>query len=189
MQIPLEIEFRNTEGSAAIEVYIREHAEKLEDFFDRVTGCRVLLEVPHHHHRKGNLYHVRILVTVPRKELVVDRQPSNHRSNEEVHVAIRDAFKAMRRQLEDYVREMRGDVKSHVLPPHGRIHRVFPEAGYGFIATADGREIYFHRHAVLDDAFDKLEVGSEVRFEEEQGNEGPQASTVTLVGRYRHLAS
>jgi len=188
VRIPLEIEFRNTERSAEIEADIREHEEQLEEFFDRVTGCRVLLEVPHHHHRKGNLYHVRILVTAPRKELVVDREPPKHRSHEEVHVAIRDAFKAMRRQLEDYVREMRGDVKAHGETPHGKIRRLFPEGGYGFIEAADGREVYFHHLAVLDGAFSKLEVGSEVRFVEEQGDDGPQASTVTLAGRHHHLA-
>jgi cold shock CspA family protein len=187
MQIPLKIDFCNTERLETVEADIRRHAEKLEEFFDRITSCRVVLEAPHHHHHKGNLYHVRILLSVSRKELVVDREPSEHHAHEDVHVTIRDAFKAMRRQLEDYAREMRGDVKAHTVPPHGKVVQLVAEGNYGFIETPDGRQVYFHRNAVLDDAFDELTVGTEVRFEEEAGEKGPQASTVSLAGRHHHL--
>jgi cold shock CspA family protein/ribosome-associated translation inhibitor RaiA len=187
MQVPVEIDFRNMERSEAVEDDIRQHVEKLEEFFDRITSCRVVLEAPHQHHHQGNLYHVRILLSVPRRELIVDREPSEHHAHEDIHVTIRDAFKAMRRQLEDYVREMRGDVKAHARPPHGKVARLFREEDYGFIETPDGRELYFHRNAVLDDAFDGLTLGAEVRFEEEAGDKGPQASTVRLVGRHHHL--
>ncbi|HEX6203170.1 MAG TPA: cold shock domain-containing protein, partial [Thermoanaerobaculia bacterium] len=57
--------------------------------------------------------------------------------------------------------------------------------GYGFIAADDGREIYFHKNAVLPPGFDEIAVGSRVRFHEEQGNEGPQASTVEILGAPR----
>lgn len=187
MQVPLEIEFRNMEPSDDVEADIRRHAEKLEEFFDRITSCRVVFEAPHRHHRKGNLYHVRILLSVPRRELVVDREPQENHAYENAYVTIRDAFKAMRRKLEDYAREMRGDVKTHDTPPHGKVVRLYPEKGYGFIETSDCREVYFYRNALLDDAFDELALGTEVRFEEEAGNKGPQASTVRLVGRHHHL--
>jgi cold shock CspA family protein/ribosome-associated translation inhibitor RaiA len=187
MQIPLQIAFRNFERSERIEEDVRQHAVKLEEFSDRITSCRVIIEAPHHHHHKGNLYHVRVLVSVPQRELVVDREPPEHHAHEEAHVTIRDAFDAMRRQLEDYVRELRGDVKAHVVPPHGKIARLFPEEEYGFIETADGREIYFHRNSLLEAAFAELQVGTEVRFAEEEGDEGPQASTVRLVGKRHHL--
>ena len=112
------------------------------------------------------------------------RAPPQNKRNEDVYVAVRDAFKIAQRQLQDYVRERRGDVKHHEDPPHGRILRLFED--YGFIATPDGREVYFHRNSLLGESFDKLEVGTEVRFAEERGEKGPQASTVKLIGKH-HL--
>jgi cold shock CspA family protein/ribosome-associated translation inhibitor RaiA len=183
----LEIDFRNLDRSEAVEADIRQHAEKLEELFDRITSCRVVVEEPHRHHRKGNLYHVRIQLSVPQKVLVVDREPHADHAHEDVYVTVRDAFKAMRRRLEDYVRELRGDVKTHDTPLHGKVVRLVPEEDYGFITTADGREIYFTRNAVLNEAFGELLPGAEVRFAEEAGDKGQQASTVRVVGRHHHL--
>lgn len=187
MQVPLQVTFRNMEHSEKIEEDVRQHAAKLDEFSDRITSCRVVIEAPHRHHHKGNLYHVRLLVSVPRRELVVDREPDADHAHEDAHVTIRDAFDAMRRQLEDDVRELRNDVKVHPVPPHGKVVQIFPQEGYGFIETPDGREIYFHRNSVLDAAFGQLELGTEVRFAEEEGDKGPQASTVRLVGKHHHL--
>ena len=111
-------------------------------------------------------------------ELVVNRQ-----ADEDLPVAIRDAFDAMRRRLEDYARHQRGAVKSREATPQARVSKLFHEEGYGFLETPDGREIYFHGNSVLPPGFDHLAVGTEVRFAEEQGAEGPQASTVTIVGK------
>ena len=147
-------------------------------------SCRVAVEAPHKHHHKGKLYHVRINITVPDKELVVSREPDQHHAHEDVYVAIRDAFDAMRRQLEDYARRRRGKVKRHEAPPHGRIAKLFPEENYGNIETLDGRLVYFHQNSVVDTDFSKLETGSEVRFVEEMGEKGPQASTVYVIGKH-----
>ena len=119
-------------------------------------------------------------MTVPGTELVVKRE-----SHEDIYVAIRDAFDAARRQLEDYARHQRGDVKTHESSPHARVSKLFREEGYGFLETPDGREIYFHRNSVLNGGFDPLEIGMEVRFAEEPGDEGPQASTVKLIAKHR----
>ena len=185
MQIPLQITFRDMEPSAAVEASIREKAAKLDQFYDQIMSCRVMVEAPHGHHHKGNLYQVRIDLTVPEGELLVTHE-HHHKdhSHEDVYVAIRDAFDAMKRQLEDYARKRRGKVKKHEPPAHGRVFSLNPEEDYGRIETPDERVIYFHRNSVLDNAFDKLEVGSEVRFVEEMGERGPQASTVTLVGKH-----
>lgn len=113
MQVSPQITFRNIEGTDEFEAIVREKVAKLEEFFDRITSCHVVVEAPHRNHQRGNLYRVRVHVVVPRKELVVDRQPSEHREAEDLRVALRDAFDSMRRQLEDYARELRGDVKSH----------------------------------------------------------------------------
>jgi cold shock CspA family protein len=76
---------------------------------------------------------------------------------------------------------MRGDVKRDIAPERGRVAKLIAEENYGFIESPDGREIYFHRNSVLDGAFDRLKVGAEVRFVEEDGDKGPQASTVHLA--------
>jgi cold shock CspA family protein len=170
--------------SPAIETAVRERASKLEQFAPDVVSCRVRIEAPHKHHRQGKLYAVTVDLRLPGGEVVASREPSAHHAHEDVYVAIRDAFKAARRQLQDRVRERRGDVKPHELPPHGKILTLDPERGSGRIATSDGREVYFHRNSVLNADFDKLEPGLEVRFHEELGDEGPQASSVHVIGKH-----
>ena len=113
MQSPLNISFRNMDPSEAIETRVREKAEKLERLYDRIISCEVVVEAPHRNHQKGKLYDVRINLSVPGDDIIVGRTgPQNH-AHEDVYVAIRDAFAAAGRQLEDHVRKMRGDVKSH----------------------------------------------------------------------------
>ena len=183
MQLPVQITFRNMEPSPAVESKIRERAAELDRYHDRITSCRVVVESPHRRHHQGKLYHVRVDLTVPGGELAVSREPPEHRAFEDVYVAIRDAFDAARRQLEDHARRQRHEVKGHEAPPHGRVSKLFPVEGYGFIETADGREVYFHEHSVLHDAFERLQIGSQVEFAEEQGDRGPQASTVRVIGK------
>jgi cold shock CspA family protein len=94
---------------------------------------------------------------------------------------MRDAFKAARRKLQDYERERRGDVKTHAEVPHGRICELDPERNFGRIEAEDGRLIYFHRNSVLGGRFEDLTTGTKVRFAEEAGELGPQASTVHVI--------
>lgn len=112
MQMPLAISFRNLEPSDAIEARVREKAEKLERLFDRIISCEVIVEAPHRHHHKGKLYEVHINLSVPGGEIVAKRTGPINQAHEDVYVAIRDSFAAAERQLEDYVRKMRGDVKA-----------------------------------------------------------------------------
>lgn len=115
MQLPLQITFRHMEPSPALEMRIRELAARLDRFNDRIMSCRVVVEAPHQHHRQGQLFAVRIDVTVPGGELYADRTRDAGHAHEDPYVAARDAFDAIRRQLEDYAREQRGDVKHHVV--------------------------------------------------------------------------
>jgi len=188
MQLPLQITFRNMAPSAAVEAHIRERADALERFFKRIIACRVVVEARARRHRKGKLYHLRIDLTVPGREIVVKRDPIEHHAHEDILVAVRDAFDATRRQLEDHARGLRGDVKAHEAPSHGRIARLFKKRGYGFIQSSDGQEIYMHRNAVVGGEFDALTKGEEVRYvvHESQGEQGPQASTVIPIGKH-HL--
>lgn len=109
MQIPLQITFREMDPSAAVDERVREKAAWLEQFCDDITACHVVVEERHRHQHQGRLFHVRIDLTVPNKVLIVNRDPEERQAHEDVYVAIRDAFDAARRQLEDYVRERRGD--------------------------------------------------------------------------------
>lgn len=184
MKIPLSITFRGLDPSQAVKAEIQDRVDKLEKFSGDIMHCHVIVEKPHHHHHKGNLYHIRIDVTVPGNELVVQRAPEAHQAHEDPYVAIRDAFDSMRRQLEDYARKRRGQVKSHEIPAHGRVIQLEPEHDYGMLETPDGREIYFHRNSVVDTPFGQLVIGAEVRYVEEAGEEGPQASSVHLIGKH-----
>jgi ribosomal subunit interface protein len=184
MQIPLQVTFRNLDRSPALETHVREHAEKLDKYYDRIMSCRVVIEERHKHHRHGNHYHVSVDVTVPGDELVASREPDEHHAYTDVYIAIRDAFDTMRRQLEDYARRHDQRLKAHALPPHGHIVELYPAEHYGRIETPDGRLIYFHRNSVLDADFDGLRIGAEVRFDEEAGERGPQASTVHVIGKH-----
>lgn len=184
MKLPLQITFRNMEPSAAMEQNIRERAEKLDLFYDQIMSCRVMVEAQHKHHHQGNTYHARIDLKVPGEEIAVSRDPGKDHAHEDVYVAIRDAFDAARRQLEDYGRRQRVQVKAHETRPHGRIARLNPQENYGMIETEDGREIYFHRNSVVNLDFDKLEIGQRVHFDEEMGDLGPQASTVMVEGKH-----
>lgn len=186
MQLPLQITFRKMAPSPAVEAHIRERATELERFFGRIMACRVVVEASSRRHEQGNIYHLVIDLTVPGREIVVRRDPPEHQAHEDILVAVRDAFDSARRQLEDHARTVRGDVKTHTTPEHGRVVRLFPD--YGFIRVNDGSEVYMHRNAVIGDAFDRLTEGDEVRFviREGEGELGPQASTVVPVGKH-HL--
>ncbi len=119
MKIPLEINFRHMDPSAAVEANIREKAAKLERHFDRIIGCRVVVEAPHRNHRKGKLFTIGINISVPGKELVVNHAGPKDHAHEDAYVAIRDAFNAAVRQLEDHARKIRGDVKTRAAPQAG----------------------------------------------------------------------
>ncbi|MDH5389232.1 MAG: HPF/RaiA family ribosome-associated protein [Gammaproteobacteria bacterium] len=184
MRQPLQVNFRDIPPSDAVEAKIREKAAKLDEFYDQIMACKVMVEAPHARHHKGMLYHVRIDLTVPNGELVVNRSPKEHHAHEDVYVAIRDAFNAARRKLQDFSRKQRGDVKHHEVPPHGVVFELVPYEDYGRIQSSDGREIYFHRNSLIEGNFDALEEGDKVRFAEEAGDDGPQASTVHLIGKH-----
>ena len=186
MQLPLTITFRHMEPSEAVESVVREHATKLERFYGHITRCDVVIDEPNRRHHQGNLFSVHIDITVPGTEIVVKRDPPEHQAHEDAYVTINNAFDAAKRQLEDYARKRRGHVKVHEEAPHGRVILLEPEQDYGRLMTPDERDIYFHRNSVVGADFDELTIGTELRFVEEQGEFGPQATTVHVVGRRPH---
>ena len=94
-------------SSDAVETRVREKADKLTRFYDRIVNCRVVIEMPQRHKHQGKLHSVRIDLSVPGAELV-----ANHAQDEDVYVALRDAFAAITRQLEEFARKQRGEVKT-----------------------------------------------------------------------------
>jgi cold shock CspA family protein/ribosome-associated translation inhibitor RaiA len=198
MELPLQITFRNMDSSPAVEARIREEVEKLSEFYDRIIGCHVMVEIPHQHRQRGKRFHIRIDLTVPGGEIVVKHEPSLRDSlqlterrkkeleiatpHKDIYVAIRDAFKAARRQLQDYARKQSGAVKRREPTPQARVARLFPEKGYGFLETPEGEEVYFHKNSLLNSSFEKLTIGAEVTCSIERGDKGPQASTVRVIG-------
>jgi cold shock CspA family protein/ribosome-associated translation inhibitor RaiA len=186
MQTRLQITFRRMAPSPALEARVRSRVEELDQVFDRIIACRVTIAATTRRRQQGTLFEVRADLTLPGREIVVGRDPGVDHAHEDAHVAVRDTFDALRRRLEDHIRKMRGDVKVHAVPDHGRIARLLYDRDCGFIVTAAGEEIYFHRNSVAGGAFDQLEVGAEVRFVAQDGESpnGPQASSVVPLGKH-----
>ena len=185
MAAPIKVSARNLTLAATDEAAILRAARKLERFYDRIVGCRVVVEAEHRYPSGRDVsYAVRVDVTLPGTELVI-----THQSHRDLLTAVQEAFDAAQRRVEDYARLQRGDIKRPAGRPLGRVTKLFPLEGYGFLEAEDGLEIYFHRNSVLKGGFDRLEIGSRVRFVEEPGDRGPQASTVALLGQRRRRAS
>jgi cold shock CspA family protein len=199
MILPVQVTFRNMETDPELEKLVRAQADRLERFYRAITSCRVSIEVLGRH-THGDIHHVRIDLGLPQGELVVETEPGLRRGMRDLRTreitkknetgrhrraperAVYEAFREMRRRVQDYARKQRGDVKGKSVPlTLGRITRLHPGEDYGFLETREGREVYFHRESVLDGRFDTLRAGSRVRFCEGKGDKGPQATTVKLL--------
>jgi ribosomal subunit interface protein len=183
MKLPLQITFRHIDHSDSLEQDIREHADRLDSYYPDIISCRVVFDASHKHKNKGNLYQVNVDVKVPGGEIVASSKSSLHQAHEDAYVAIRDAFEALYKQLKQYAQKQHGDVKRHEVPNTGTVKALYPERDYGLIETFDGREIYFHRNSLLNGKFDSLDIGESVRFNEELGEKGVQASSVKVTSK------
>ena len=185
MQLPVQVSFRKVCNTPAIEDLIGVQTAKLDRVCDHIVGCKIAVEKPQKHQRSGNPFRIRISVTVPPEhELVVTRESSEGDLHEQLPTVIRDAFSAMRRQLRKLVEKQHGDVKNHPeQQAGGLVVRLFREQKYGFIKSPEGEEIYFHKNSLAGDDFDRLEVGTGVQWHQEEGNNGPQASTVRIIDK------
>ncbi len=176
MQLPIQISERGYHLTPQERELLEQGARKLERFYPRISACRVLVTVPAHQARgEPARVQVRLDLTVPQGELAVTRQDRPSLSE-----AAQEAFDAAARQLQDYARQQRTEVKRHEAATTGTITRLSVLEGFGFITTPAGEEIYFHQNSVPD-GFEHLEEGMDVRFTETVGVEGPQASTVVPV--------
>jgi ribosomal subunit interface protein len=176
---PVQITVRDIPHSAAIESHIRKKAEKLNQFYQRINSCRIVLTIPQKHKHNGKLFAIHIDLKVPGKELVVNKQ-----THEDVYVAIRDAFNALIRQLETYARKKKGHVKTHDGVARGYVKRLFLEDGYGFIQGVDGNEFYFSTTNVAYPNFLQLEIGDLVEYIPVHASDGIQAHRVKKEGHF-----
>jgi len=168
METSVNIIIRGFENTTSIEDRLRRNVEKLPLFHQRIESCKIAVDMPQKHKHQGKLFNVRIDVNVPKKHLVVNRT-----LNENLYVAIREAFSAMKRQLERYNRQQKNNVKVHPERLTGTITRLYKD--YGFIESSDGREFYFNASSVMHPAFDHIEIGGPVQFIESMMDDGLQA--------------
>jgi cold shock CspA family protein len=184
METPLKIDFHGAERSEAIAQKTAEFVDGLERIYGRMTACHVGIEAPGHHQRKGGLYHIRVHLVLPDgREVNVGATPGEDKRHSDVLFALTDAFRRARRQLQDRVRKMQGQVKSHETVPSGTVKSFDPCTGFGFIEAADGHEVYFHKNSVVGTRV-RLHHGDRVTFVEQMGENGPQASTVRTIGKH-----
>lgn len=182
MKIPVEISLRDVEGERKLEALVREKARGLERFHRHISSCRVAIERVRHRDSADDPHMVRLDITVPHGNELIVVEKSRSDEREDPESLVRRAFDTAKRRLKELKDRQRGEVKSHE-EPRALVARIDHGGDYGFIRALDGREIYFHRNSVLDGKFDVLEPGTEVRFEEEMGDKGLQATTVQLVSK------
>ena len=174
--LPVQITVRDMPSSPALEDHILKKAQKLNHYYDQINNCKIVIHIPQKHKHQGKLFSVCIDLSVPGKDLVV-----NKKLDEDVYIAIRDAFLAVQRQLESYARKRRGDVKKHELLMHGVVKKIFSEEGYGFIQGPDDSEYYFSPTNVSYPDFMQLQLGDTVQFIGVPQSEGMQAHRVKKI--------
>ncbi|TAF07177.1 MAG: HPF/RaiA family ribosome-associated protein [Nostocales cyanobacterium] len=188
MKIPPEITYRNLDKSEAIDNLVDEKIAKLEHICHYINSCHIVIEKIHDRPRSGSPYRVRIDLTVPPgHELVAQRNPGEGIQYQPLDAVIRETFEAMRQQLAKLTQLQRASEQANryeeAQETTAFVTKLFREDGYGFLRTLDGREVYFHQNSVLNNSFERLEIGTGVHFSLEEGEEGPQASTVRIVDK------
>jgi cold shock CspA family protein len=184
MQTPTQVEFENLTPTPALQAAIDQHISELEEKYGRATAGRIIVRAPGDRHKTGGQYEVRIRLALPEgREVNVGRTPKEDERYADLTFAVDDAFKRARRQLQDQARLMRGQTKLHEEEPVGTIVRIDPSGEFGFLEAADGQEIYFNCNSILEGR-SNIGVGSRVSYVEELGENGPQASTVKVLGKH-----
>jgi cold shock CspA family protein/ribosome-associated translation inhibitor RaiA len=181
-QTPLQITFRGINPSQAVESAIRERAGRL-DRFSHITRLHVTVDMPHQHRHRGNHYAIRIDITTPLGDVHITRDPSLDGTHKDFQSVLRDAFDAAARHLESDAQRGEAGAQDREQPPRGRVTRLFPDQGYGFLTSAEGEDVYFNQHSVHGSAFAQLSVGSEVSFTivAEDADQSARAASVHLL--------
>jgi cold shock CspA family protein/ribosome-associated translation inhibitor RaiA len=171
----MQITIRDMPSCEALEAQIGRMAGKLFMLFTHLIACRVILEIAHKNHLRGEHFNVRICLDVPGNEIVVSLQ-----HHMDLCVALRDAFVAARHQLEDYARRLQRETRVHCAEKYGHVVRIFHRQGFGIITSADGGLRYFDRDSVINLSFERLQPGNEVKFVDAMGAGELQAGRVSF---------
>lgn len=193
MKVPPEITYRDVEKTDAIDALVNEKIAKLEKVCNYISSCHIAIEKIHDRPKSGSPYRTRIDITVPPgHEIIAESNPGETTQYVDIDTVIRDAFSMATRQLKKLASQQRDSDKTRTAQLQetmGLVTKIFREEGYGFIKTIDDAEdIYFHQNSVLNDDFDRIEIGTGVRFFSEEGDRGLQASTVKIVDKPGHRA-
>ena len=188
MQAPIEIAFHNIEKADWAEDAIRDHVARLEQMFDRLTTCRVRVDQRANNSNNTIPPVVRIELSVPgHRDIVVAHEPDRLQRKfqaPDLHNAINEAFRIAERQLTQYKDQLndRAAAGAHEAAHEmrGQVAEITPAEDFGFLLTASGGLLYFHRNSILSGDFDRLRVGSEVHYVEEVGDTGPIATKVRV---------
>ena len=199
----VQVTFRNLTELPDVRKLVETRVQKLETFCKPILSCRVVVEVPAKHHRKGFPFQVHIEAMLTDGRINVKHAAASSKGHRDIgskvlrkgsettserhslQLTIRDAFDSAKRQLQDHARRRRAEVKTHEPTLEATVSRILPDQGYGYLETSDGREIYFHENSVIGGQFDKLKLGTKTHFAEEEGQKGPQASTVRITKKSR----
>lgn len=185
--IDLKIQCIGFTESPSIASAVESHLESLEKTNNQLMSCHVVISKPHRKQQHGNTYQVKVRLHMAGKQIIIDKDPGKNHAHEDVYVAIRDAFLAAKRKVEEFSRIREGRVKERVRPMHAKVLRIIPGDECGFLISEDRREIYFHKNALINEHFDNLKVGQEVRFSEMMGENGPQITSMEIVGHSGHI--
>lgn len=188
LQSPVQITFHQTDHSDVVEADIRDKVAQLEQYYENLISCRVVVEHEHFHHHERGPVTVRFELVLPGGKTIVGGGSGTANAGQvDAATAVKAAFEAVKRQLHDYVEKRRRHTKVHEVPPHGVVLSLDPDGGFGFLQTSDGLDVYFHRNAVVETEFEQLRVGDAVRFilHAEEGVDGPQAASVQPLGKHQ----
>lgn len=186
MEEALEISVTDIEKTDQLESLIRERSERLENVCADLVSCHVAVSRPHEHQKSGSGYRVWVEARVPPNQQFVGNEQSSHGElHDQVDTVVRRAFDAVERQLKEHSERMRDAQRRQIdkedVP--GVVTVIDPEKRFGIIKTVTGRDVYFNQGAVLNNDFDRIEIGTAVRYEDEPGDEGPRATTVQIVDK------
>lgn len=167
----LHIEGQHTQVEPAMQAWITQRLEALNEPYQDILHARVTL-VKHERHHKGS-DEARVFLTLSGTTVRATRMADT------LDDALYETLDVITRELREFRTLRQHTVKTPGPRPRGRIARLFPEGGYGFVETESHREVYFHANAVHDVPFEALQVGMLVDLDIEAGHAGPQATRVT----------
>lgn len=206
MQVPPEITYKGVNTTPEVDNLLQKQIARLEKVCGYIISLHVAIEKDQARHQIGNPYRIRLDIRIPpNHQLVVKRNSILHsdsrpqaepdeepvktsqqriRKDEPLPAAIRRTFDSARRQLEKLVERQRGETKTHPLNQvNAFVDKLFRNDGYGFLRTIEGEQIYFHQNSTLHGEWERLQVGTGVRYSAELGEKGLQATSIEIVNK------